>query len=172
MPGGETSFKVHDWSSYAALYGRRVWLAIVALGVAPDRAHDVAQEVWMKLMKQAEQGALPTVEMPGLALAQARFAALDELRRVKAAAASNASEAQSLPDERDPQRIAIAREGVERARAALVRCSAREEEVFRLAFVDSLPHAAIADRVGLSVQRVRQILCEVRKRLKAELEDR
>jgi RNA polymerase sigma-70 factor (ECF subfamily) len=35
-----------------------------------------------------------------------------------------------------------------------------------------LPHAEAAAQVGLSVQRVRQILCEVRKRLRAVLSER
>jgi DNA-directed RNA polymerase specialized sigma24 family protein len=35
-----------------------------------------------------------------------------------------------------------------------------------------VPHAEVAVKVGLSVQRVRQILCEVRKTLREALEVR
>jgi RNA polymerase sigma-70 factor (ECF subfamily) len=50
-------------------------------------------------------------------------------------------------------------------------CSDSAKKVFRLAYGgDGLSHAEVAERVGLSLQRVRQILCEVRAKLRTALE--
>ena len=62
-------------------------------------------------------------------------------------------------------------ERVERAERVLAGFAPNARDVFRLAYGgDGLSHADVAKRVGLSLQRVRQILCEVRKELRASLE--
>jgi len=72
----------------------------------------------------------------------------------------------------NPERRALGREQLEIARRELDRCPPRAREVFRAAYSESAPdHAEIACEFGLSVQRVRQILCEVRARLRAAAGD-
>jgi RNA polymerase sigma-70 factor (ECF subfamily) len=55
----------------------------------------------------------------------------------------------------------------------LSRCSVRAQQVFHAVYgPGGESHADVARRCGLSVQRVRQILCEVRGRLRRALESR
>ena len=71
----------------------------------------------------------------------------------------------------DPVRALIARRDVEIALRVLATCSASAQAVFRALYDDPPPsHDVVAKRVGLSVQRVRQILCEVRKKIREALE--
>jgi RNA polymerase sigma-70 factor (ECF subfamily) len=57
--------------------------------------------------------------------------------------------------------------------AELRRCPSRAQQVFREVYGPAeASHADVARRLGLSVQRVRQIVCEVRARLRRALEDR
>ena len=65
----------------------------------------------------------------------------------------------------------LAAERLTRAKARLAELSPSARKVFELLYGDPhLSHAEIAARIGLSVQRVRQIICEVRKELRADLE--
>ena len=75
----------------------------------------------------------------------------------------------------DPAANAEARllttERIERAERILATFAPNARDVFRLAYGgDGLSHADVARKVGLSLQRVRQILCEVRKELRDALE--
>jgi len=161
------------WHHLVVRHGRAVWLSIVALGVAPDLARELAQATWLRLFEQVERGAIPEVRMPGLALAQARFLALDELRRQRAGLQrlADVAELDAVPDPADAEAELIVRERFDRALAALRGCSPMEQRIFHLVYDDfERPHAAIAAEVDLSTQRVRQILCAVRARLRAALE--
>jgi RNA polymerase sigma-70 factor (ECF subfamily) len=84
-----------------------------------------------------------------------------------------------LPERQHPvdpsvsaERRLLSEEQLSRAHAALEQVSPSARNVFLLACDgQELPHAEVAARVGLSVQRVRQILCEVRKKLRSALEE-
>jgi len=66
----------------------------------------------------------------------------------------------------------VARESLARASAELDRCSPKARAVFDAVYEDEgASHAETAERLGLSVQRVRQTICEVRARLRAVLDD-
>jgi RNA polymerase sigma factor (sigma-70 family) len=183
MPGGVVRYQAvgaaiavvtgpKGWDQLVATYGRVVWLSLVALGVAPDHASELAQAAWTRLLEQHDRGALGELKMPGLVIAQARFLALDAMRRQKLEG-RHRLEAVALDDHDaiDPERQAIARERLHRAGAALGLCSPQEQRIFRAIYDDpSRPHAEVAVEVALSVQRVRQILCEVRRKLRAAME--
>ena len=80
--------------------------------------------------------------------------------------------AAALADPRgDAESRLLTQERVARALDVLSRCSASARTVFRLAYGgEGLSHTEVAQRAGLSLQRVRQILCEVRAKLRTELE--
>jgi RNA polymerase sigma factor (sigma-70 family) len=156
-----------DWEGLVALHGRVVWLSVVALGVPPEQARDIAQEAWARLYER--RATFARLELPGLAITQARYLARDALRRTriehKHVVASDAI------DRSDPESHAISRERLQRATEVLGRCTEQQQRVFRATYDDpSRPHAAIAEEVGLSTQRVRQILCEVRRKLQTAME--
>ncbi|HVY45327.1 MAG TPA: sigma factor-like helix-turn-helix DNA-binding protein, partial [Minicystis sp.] len=159
--------RAEAWDALIARHDRRVVLSLVARGVRLDRARDLAQETWARLVAQQRAGKLERLDLPGLAIAQAAFLARDEARRRRAA--SDAAPIDAVVELADPaapadERLA-SREHLDRARAELERCSPAARRVFEAVYEDpDAPHAEAAARLGLSVQRVRQTLCEVRAR--------
>src|SRR5947207_1359193 len=69
-----------DWSRLIAVHQHRVVLSLVAAGSGFDQARELANEAWARLMEKDRRGALAEVKLPGLAIVQARFLALDERR--------------------------------------------------------------------------------------------
>jgi RNA polymerase sigma-70 factor (ECF subfamily) len=159
-----------EWAALIARYNRRVMVALLAEKVPIDRARDIAQETWTKLMEKHASGALAELKLPGLAIVQAIFLARDEMRR-----AQRRPEA-PLPDVADDhdsaERRLVSREEVAAALLALNRLPAKSRRVFQLAYENErFTHQQIAQRVSLSEQRVRQILCEIRKSLRAAVKE-
>lgn len=167
--------RMDAWGALVQRHDRRVLVALLARGLRIDQAKDVAQETWLRLIEQQRAGRLASLTLPGLAVAQATFLACDAVRksaRVRRVEGGDADDAAT--DVADPGADAemrlIANQRLARAEAVLARCSPSARAVFRLAYGDApLTHAEIAARVGLSTQRVRQIVCEVRKVLRAAI---
>ncbi|WP_246137134.1 MULTISPECIES: RNA polymerase sigma factor [Myxococcus] len=165
------------WDALVARHHRRVVVSLLARGVRVDRAHELAQETWARLIQQQQRGLLTELRLPNLALTQAAFLAADDARRVRRESISGAVE--ELPERQHPvdpsvsaERRLLSEEQLSRAHAALAQVSPSARSVFLLACDgQELPHAEVAAKVGLSVQRVRQILCEVRKKLRTALEE-
>ncbi|MGD0528051.1 MAG: hypothetical protein ABSE49_23155, partial [Polyangiaceae bacterium] len=61
------------WSALVQRHNHRVVVALLARGVRVDKAKDIAQEAWMRLVEQQRQGRLERLQLPGLAIAQATF---------------------------------------------------------------------------------------------------
>ncbi len=168
----------YDWASAARAWNRRVVVHLLARGLSHDDADDVAQRTWARLIALDQAGRLARIEMPGLALAQARFLAASLHReRAHGRAVTDADPAtlELLVDEQgaDAERRVLARDRVTRALAELERAPPSALRVFRLLLGEPPPtHAQIALSVGLSEQRVRQIVCETRARLRRALDDR
>jgi RNA polymerase sigma-70 factor (ECF subfamily) len=159
------------WNALVQKHNHRVVVSLLARGVHVDRAKDIAQEAWMRLIEQQKLGKLSHLSLPGLAVTQASYLALEAARRAK----RNEAVALSPDDFADPSANAEAQlltaERVAHAQEILARCSPSAKAVFKLAYSgEGLSHAEIAERVGLSLQRVRQIICEVRKELRGAFE--
>lgn len=161
------------WDQRIRDHSHQVFLSLLALGVTPDVAREVAQATWARLMEKDRRGELAPGSFLGLAITQARFLALD-MRRAQARQGSHESvedhhELPASPAE-NPEEVAVSRQELERVRAALARCSASAQKIFRLAYTPPpRDHRQIAEAVDLSVQRVRQILSETRQRLRRAL---
>lgn len=157
------------WTALIARHDRRVFLSLLARGVLPAQARELAQEAWLKLITQADAKKLDHLELPGLAIRQALFLARSEARR--AGAATLPLEDALEPGGASPELTFFSRERLQRAHERLQDLAPSARAVFERLYADpQLSHAEVAARVGLSVQRVRQIICEVRKVLRAELE--
>jgi RNA polymerase sigma-70 factor (ECF subfamily) len=160
------------WDALIHKYRRRVLVALLADGHSLDEAGELAQEAWVRLWAAQQAGKLERLELPGLAVAQARFLAKDAWRRQKtrssAAAALGTTAAVEVPSS---EAQVSTRQQLLRVQAALETLPASQQRIFRLAQTEGLPHADIAAQVGLSLQRVRQIIWEVRTALRAAMED-
>lgn len=159
------------WSALVARHDRRVVLSLLAWGVRADRARDLAQAAWLRLWEQQQRGALRALELPGLAITQARFLARDDLR-ARSHPTHPLDEGMAVPDPApDAEARATDGERVRRAEEALRACHPTAQRVFLAVYDDpERPQAEVAREVGLSLQRVRQIVCEVRKKLRAALD--
>lgn len=154
------------WSSLITKYERRVVLSLIAAGVPAPQAREFANDAWLRLMQQAAAGRLEYLQLPGLVVRQALFLARAAVRRPTAATAPLEAIASSQEE------VYFARERLERARARVETLPASARSIFLLLYGEpQLSHAEVAARVGLSLQRVRQILCEVRKTLRDELDE-
>jgi RNA polymerase sigma factor (sigma-70 family) len=160
------------WNILIARHDRRVFVSLLARGLAPDRARDVAQQAWMTLMDQQRKGRLGALLLPALAVKQAAFIALEDARsaRSRRPHLSIEHDRPELEDDAEVERVVLCREQLTRARARLRTMHPHAQAVFRLTYeTPPLSCAEIAARLGLSLQRVRQIACEVRSELRAAI---
>jgi RNA polymerase sigma-70 factor (ECF subfamily) len=156
-----------DWGAAVRAHNPRIIASLLAMSVTLDHAEELASQAWARLIEQERNGQLAEVRLPGLAIAQARFFALNWLKTRR----RETDLAADIPSDADPERALIARNDVVVTLRVLATCSASAQSVFRTLYDYPPPsHDVVAERVGLSVQRVRQILCEVRKRIRQALE--
>lgn len=157
------------WTELIARHNRRVVLSLLAHGVLPAQAKEMAQEAWLRLITQADAKKLDRLELPGLAIRQALFLARSEARKPGQANESLDDAPEAATE--SPEALYFSRERLQKAHERLQDLAPSARAVFERLYGDpQLSHAEVAARVGLSVQRVRQIVCEVRKVLRAELE--
>jgi RNA polymerase sigma-70 factor (ECF subfamily) len=163
------------WDEIARRHSHRVLLALLARGVPLEAAQDLVQEVWLRLMRQQRAGRLQSLTLPGLAVAQAGWLAREE-GRTKSRREAIWSRTSDTHDDVDddpatnPEEQAIRRERLDRIRKALDGCPPRARQIFLAVYgSDGRGHAEVARDLGISVQRVRQTLCEVRARVRVKL---
>jgi RNA polymerase sigma factor (sigma-70 family) len=158
------------WSALIARHGHKVLITLLARGVPFERARELTQETWLRLMERQRSGRLTELCLPGLAIVQAGFLAANDRRRndrqVPAAAVPETVSGRTGEDD------VIGKERLGRLAQALDACPAAARRVFELVYDHpELGYAEVAGRVGLSAQRVKQIVFEVRKRLRVALEE-
>ena len=167
------------WDEIVRRHSHRVLLALLARGVPLDTAHDLVQEVWLRLVRQQRAGRLQSLTLPGLAIAQAGWLAREEgrTRRRHETIMSGAAVEVTVDDVDhdpgvDPEEQAIRRDRVDRIRRELEVCPPRARQIFLAVYgPEGRSHAEAARDLGLSVQRVRQALCEVRARVRTALRE-
>src|SRR5512134_3705629 len=86
------------WDDAIRRHDRRVYLSVLALGLPPDRAREIVQATWTRLMEQHAAGALTALDFPGLAIRQARFLALNDMQRRKVEMRVLAAVPESAPE--------------------------------------------------------------------------
>ena len=170
------------WSEIARRHTHRVVLSLLASGVPFAMAEDLAQEVWIRLLQQQREGRLRSLSLPGLAMAQAawlaREASRTRLRREAIVRSTlppyeTGSASEPIAPDAGPEQLAVDRERLAVVIRELSLCPPGAQRVFRGVYGPGGGTCAdVARRSGLSVQRVRQILCEVRARLRRALESK
>src|SRR5207253_11073123 len=112
-------------------HDRRVYLSVLALGLPPDRAREIAQMTWTRLMEQHAKGALGELDFPGLAIRQARYLALHDHARTRTEKRVLAAVPEA-PAQPDVDRVVASRQELARVLDALATCSPTARKVFRL----------------------------------------
>lgn len=159
------------WDDLMRRHGRRVVVALVSHGIPLERAKELAQDAWMRVIDRHRAGLIPELTLPGLIITQASFLARDDLRREGRRAKLDQPRQHAANDvSLDLEQQLDARQQLRVVRAVLDRAAPNARQVFALLYGDrALSPAEVARELGLSVQRVRQIVCELRKRMRAEL---
>jgi len=161
-----------DWPRLIEQHHHPVVLALLARGVRLRRARELASDAFAHLYLAHRLGRLPTLDLPGLAIRQATFLLLQGLRPRRHLPLDGAPEVAGLEaGGASPEARAAARQELDLARAALAGLGPRARELYQLQLEHpEVAHADLAPRAGVSLQRFRQTLCEVRARLRAALE--
>ena len=167
------SVEALDWDAAMQKYGRRVVVSLIAKGALPERAKELAQDAWFRVIQNHRQGRLTEVKLPGVVIKQATFLWQDDRRRCSARYTHESVDGtvQAHRDERELEQQAAARHKLRKVREIIARAHPNARRVFALMYDGEARSASeIAAEVGLSVQRVRQIACEFRKTLRSELQ--
>ncbi len=159
------------WDEMMRRHGRRVVVALVSRGVPLERAKELSQDAWMRVIDRHRAGLIKEVSLPGLIITQASFLARDDMRR------QQRRDRLDEPRQRAAKNVALdledqldARQKLRMVRAVVDRASPNAQRVFQLLYGDrAMTPAEVATELGLSVQRVRQIVCELRKQMRAQL---
>ena len=131
----------------------------------------MAQEAWLRVMEAAAAGRLERVELPGLVIRQASFIVADRQRARRLRIPATEREVECLTASETAEGHTHARELLAVVNAELATASARARGVF-LAVLNAPDsgHRVLAEQEGLSLQRFRQVLCEVRAKLRRVVE--
>lgn len=170
------------WSALIARHNRRVVVALLARGAALDQAKDLAQETWLRLIESQRAGRLSSLSLPGLAIVQAGYLLRNAQRSAGRLSTTTTPTTTAGPRDEGPaaspdpaplaEDLVLHRDRVQRLAGALASCPATARSVFEFVYDHpDLPYTDVAARFGLSTQRIKQTVCEVRKRLRAALLD-
>ena len=158
------------WADHIARYDRKVVVALLARGIALEHAKELAQEAWLRLIEQQRAGKLREIKLPGLAIRQALFLAKDRSRRLGHAERCDQTGAAPLHNH---EAQLFARDDLRQIARIVRRSSASTQRVFASLYGDDpRTPAQTAAELGLSLQRVRQIMCELRKLIRSHIEER
>jgi RNA polymerase sigma-70 factor (ECF subfamily) len=162
-----------DWPQLIERHTHAVVVSLLARGLRLARARELAAETWSLLYERHQAGLLPVLELPGLAIRQASFLALKEgARGARSVCLEDAPELEVLPaDQPSAEARLAARQELALAEGHLAKLPPRAKEIYTLQLEHpDVGHAQLAARVGVSLQRFRQTLCEVRARLRGAID--
>lgn len=158
------------WKQAVAEHDHPLIVSLLAAGLRLDEARDVAQEAWLRVMEAASAGRLERVELPGLVIRQASFIVADRQRARRLRTPAAAQDLDALPASETTEGPTHARELLEVVDAELATATPRARGVFFAVLnAPDAAHRALAAQEGLSLQRFRQVLCEVRAKLRRGL---
>lgn len=160
-----------DWKALIARHDHVVVLALLSKGLRIHEARELAHDAWSRLFEQWTAGKLERMELPGLAIRQALFLASDYRRQQRRPNVTWDAAPEVVDPHAQPDARLESRQMLLRTEVAAAGLSPRAQRVFTTVMNNpGTPQAELADRLGLSLQRLRQSLCEVRARLKAAVE--
>jgi len=155
------------WDLLVSRHTRAVEVALLAKGQSLPEARELTQAAWALLFQRVVEGRFSRLELPGLAIHQAELLAREQRRALARVPPPDEGHAPPTPEE-----VVSSRRAIARVRDELAKVPVTARRVFELLHgVPPRTPAEVAVELGLSVQRVRQVLCEVRARLRKLLEE-
>lgn len=163
-----------DREALAALFsllGGRVKAMMLKLGASDAVAEDMVQETFLAVWRKAhlystERGAAST-----WIFTIARNLRIDQFRRQSNKAYEDLETVTIESAEPNGSVMVEQRQVISRVTDALKLLSAEQQEVVRLSFLHDLPHAQIAERIGIPLGTVKSRLRLAYERLRPMLED-
>ena len=153
------------------LYGPRVKSMMLKLGAPDALAEDLVQEtfltVWRKAQLYSSQRGAPSTWIFTIA----RNLRIDQLRRQSNKPYEDLETVELASDVPMGSAIAERNQVVDRVGKALKTLSPEQQEVVRLSFIHDMPHAEIAEKVGIPLGTVKSRLRLAYERLRPLLED-
>src|SRR5262249_5394955 len=144
------------WNKLIGTHQRTVIAALLAMGIRIDRAEEIAQDTWARLIELHQAGNLVELSLPGLAVAQARFLALHNLRRaaLERRHLAGGTDLEAVPAGTvTPEQRVLDDERAKTALAVVSTAPASAQRIFRLLYAEpGMSHAEVAQRLELSVQ--------------------
>src|SRR5438874_1831842 len=122
-----------EWNALVKRHERAVLLALLSWGVRIDRARDLAQETWMRLYANWQRGKLDRLELPGLALTQARFLAVNDRARGREMASLEAMHEPAVGQPSAEERL-VSAQVLARARDEVARLTPAARHVFETVY--------------------------------------
>jgi RNA polymerase sigma-70 factor (ECF subfamily) len=175
IAGGEeiTAAPEHvAWDELIERHGRRVVVSLLARGLPLERAKELADDAWVRIIQQHRGGRLKELRVPGLVIVQALWMMRDDRRRTmrrEALGAAGMRDPSALA-EHDVEERLLAREQLRQVIKVVEGAPPTARRVFELTYGEPPRTASeVAEVLGISVQRVRQVACELRKRIRAAL---
>jgi len=158
------------WDRLIETHGRRVVVSLLARGLPLERAKEVADDAWVRIIQQHRAGRLAQLRVPGLVIAQAIWMMRDDRRRTQRREALGSRGAAAELSEVDVEEQLLARDQLRLVMKIVEGAPPTARRVFELTWGDPPRNAfEVAEELGISVQRVRQVACELRKRIRAAL---
>lgn len=163
-----------DRSALAALfdlYGPRVKSMMLKLGAGDALAEDLVQETFLTVWRKAalysnQRGAAST-----WIFTIARNLRIDQLRRQSNKPYEDLEKVTLASDSPTGSMLVEQHQVVERVTAALTTLPEEQREVVRLSFIQDMPHAQIAESIGIPLGTVKSRLRLAYERLRPLLED-
>jgi RNA polymerase sigma factor (sigma-70 family) len=160
------------WDEVIARHGRRVVVSLLARGLPLDSAKELADDAWVRIIQQHRSGRLTELRIPGLVIVQALWMLRDDRRRTmrREALGAAAGHDPAMLAEPDVEERLLAREQLRQVMKVVEGAPPTARRVFELTYGEP-PRSVneVAEQLGISVQRVRQVACELRKRIRAAL---
>jgi RNA polymerase sigma-70 factor (ECF subfamily) len=155
-----------NWPLILAEHGATVWRTVYRLLDHHADALDCYQETFLAAWRFAERQ--PVADWTAFLISLATRRAMDRLRqryrdRLRVIAIESVPEPSS--DAESPLRHAIAKELMDRVRAAMAEFPDKQAEVFWLSCIEGLSHQQISDRMEIPPGEVRVLLHRARTRL-------
>ena len=153
------------------MYGPRVKSMLLRQGAEPAAAEDLVQETFVTVWRKAGQYSSERGAPSTWIFTIARNLRIDHLRKQSSKPYVDIDGLELAADLPLGSQLVEQHQVVERVGRAILTLSAEQAEVVRLSFVHELPHAEIAQRIGIPLGTVKSRLRLAYDHLRPLLED-